>query len=99
MVFLLFIASFIAPAFALADTTGGTISGRVVDGQTALPLQGVSVQAIGNTQKTTRTDANGDFKLGPLTHGSYHLRLALAGYQTTLSDEFEIGRASCRERV
>ena len=90
MVFLLFIASFITPAFALADTTGGSISGRVVDGQTALPLQGVSVQAIGNTQKTTRTDANGDFKLGPLTHGSYHLRLALAGYQTTLSDEFEV---------
>lgn len=57
-----------------------TISGRVIDKQTLVPLQAASVFAQNTTFGTT-TDADGQFKL-KLPNGGYDLVVTFTGYQT-----------------
>lgn len=69
---------------AAAQTTTGTISGRVLDAQ-GLPLPGVTVSAASpNLQgvRETVTSANGDYILTLLPSGTYTVTFELGGFQT-----------------
>ncbi len=79
----IFCAVIFTAAVAAAQSTTGTISGRVVDPQ-ALPIPGVTVTATSpNLQGTveTVTSGNGDYILPLLPPGSYTLTFDITGFQ------------------
>jgi len=86
-----------APAFAASGI--GSISGRVLDAISGLPLQGVAVTTIGQSVKNTTSDSTGRFIVDNLLPGSYTLHLELTGYQTTLSDPINVEADKLRNVV
>ena len=67
---------------AVAQSTTGTISGRVVDAQ-GLPVPGVTVVATSPNLQGTRetvTSANGDYILSLLPSGAYTVVFELSGF-------------------
>ncbi len=67
---------------ALAQSTTGTISGRVVDAQ-GLPVPGVTIVATSPNLQGTRetvTSANGDYILSLLPSGAYTVVFELSGF-------------------
>ena len=97
---------------AAAQTTTGTITGRVVDGQ-GLSVPGVTVNIEGvNLQGvlTVVTSENGDYILPQLPPGTYTVTFQLSGFETqkktvalaptqTLPMNIEMGPASLSETV
>jgi hypothetical protein len=97
---------------ASAQSTTGTISGRVVDGQ-GLSMPGVTVTATSPNLQGTRetvTSENGDYILTLLPSGTYMLSFELAGFQSqqrnvslaptqTLPLNIEMGPAALTETV
>jgi len=82
-VWLAVVGVILTAAPAAAQSTTGTISGRVVDSQ-GLPLPGVTVTATSpNLQgaRETVTSENGDYILTLLPSGSYRVVFELAGFQ------------------
>jgi iron complex outermembrane receptor protein len=75
-VFLLF---FVISATTLFAQTG-VISGKVLD-ETNQPLPGATVTVKG-TQKSTGTDASGNFRLTGLANGNVTLQISFLGYTT-----------------
>ena len=76
-------ALFLAAASASAQTTTGTISGRVIDSQ-GLALPGVTVTASSpNMQgvRTVVTSGNGDYIFSALPSGTYTITYELSGFQ------------------
>ncbi|MBA2744854.1 MAG: carboxypeptidase-like regulatory domain-containing protein [Flavisolibacter sp.] len=69
--------SFSLPAFAQ-----GTISGKIIDSETKLPLEGASVFAQ-NTTRGTVTDKEGNFSLA-LNKGGYEVVISFTGYTSRL---------------
>src|SRR3954454_17790499 len=68
---------------ASAQTTTGTISGRVIDSQ-GLALPGVTVSAASpNLQgvRTVVTSGNGDYLFSGLPSGTYTITYELSGFQ------------------
>ena len=83
-VWLAVVALLLAVANAAAQSTTGTISGRVVDSQ-GLPVPGVTVAATSpNLQgvRETVTSENGDYILTLLPSGTYAVTFELAGFST-----------------
>jgi TonB-linked SusC/RagA family outer membrane protein len=74
-VFLLFFVLTAATVFA----QNSIISGKVVD-ETNQPLPGAAVSVKG-TQKSTGTDANGNFRLTGVSNGSVTIQVTFVGYQ------------------
>ena len=78
------VISFAAATSASAQTTTGTISGRVVDSQD-LSVPGVTITvsspALQGIQ-TTVSSENGDYIVALLPPGTYLLRFELSGFQT-----------------
>lgn len=72
---------------AKTATTGGTITGRVVD-SAGEPLAGASITAgrvlINASRQTTSSDSKGEFKLNGLEAGIYSVFASLPGYVTIL---------------
>ena len=63
----------------------GRISGRVVNANTSLPLEGVFVCALLNLQSGVScavTEANGQYTISELPPGQYRVGFALEGYRT-----------------
>ena len=110
----LFLAAMVmmAAASARAQSTTGTISGRVVDAQD-LPVPGVTVVATSPALQGSResvTSANGDYILTLLPSGPYTVRFELGGFapQTrsvtvaptqTVALEVALGPAALSETV
>jgi outer membrane receptor protein involved in Fe transport len=96
----------------MAQSTTGTISGRVVDGQ-GLGVPGVTITATSpNLQGSRETvaSANGDYILSLLPSGVYTLSFQLTGFDTamrtvtvaptqTVTLEIELGVAALSESV
>ena len=82
--FLLLLAALLAAvAPAAAQSTTGTISGRITD-QQGVPVPGVIVQAVSpetGFERTDVTDEAGTFRLAALPVGSYDVRADLTGFQ------------------
>ena len=79
-VFLLFFALSAATAFAQTST----LSGKIVD-ETNQPLPGATILVKG-TQKSTGTDANGNFRLTGVSNGAVTIVISFVGYQTQEKD-------------
>ena len=75
-VFLLFFVLSAAAAFAQSNV----VSGKVVD-ETNQPLPGATITVKG-TQKSTGTDANGNFRLTGVPNGTVTLQISFVGYLT-----------------
>jgi hypothetical protein len=62
------------------EPTSGTIVGRIVDGLTNLPLNGVSITLESDSVVTSSTDEDGGFMLADVPPGKQTLRFVLEGY-------------------
>ena len=91
-VFIIPAALLFAPPASLADigptTSGSTISGKVIDASTGLPIGGVYLETSGPTYASTTTNSAGSFSMSGLQPGTYSLLARLTGYESTLSEEF-----------
>lgn len=58
------------------------VIGTVTDGETGLPLSGVTIHAGEGASATALTDSEGNFHLADLPSGSVTLTAALTGYRT-----------------
>jgi Carboxypeptidase regulatory-like domain len=65
---------------AQAQTPGVTLSGRVVEGDGATPLEGVTVELRGIAERIT--DERGGFSFENLAPATYTLRVRALGYRT-----------------
>ncbi len=70
------------PAAAAAQGTG-TISGRVIDQSTQLPVLGAQVQVVG-TQRGAQTDQEGRYTITGVPAGSHQVRARRVGYGSTV---------------
>ena len=76
-------AALLTTSVAHAQSTTGTLSGRVVDAQ-ALPMPGVTISAESpNLQgiRTATTSGNGDYILSLLPPGTYKVIFELSGFE------------------
>jgi outer membrane receptor protein involved in Fe transport len=62
-----------------AQSTTGTASGFILDGQTGRPIPGVAISINGQTSSTQLTDTDGKFRL-VLSPGTYTIGLTAANY-------------------
>jgi Carboxypeptidase regulatory-like domain/Prenyltransferase and squalene oxidase repeat len=60
--------------------TTGTMTGKVVDAVSKLPLAGASVTLHGNNSIKATTDTSGSFTLAGIPSGNQQLEVSLAGY-------------------
>ncbi|MCU0386243.1 MAG: carboxypeptidase-like regulatory domain-containing protein, partial [Flavihumibacter sp.] len=66
---------------SLAQNTQQTIRGTIVDTDSKLPVQGVTIQIeLNNNKLTSITDAQGNFRFEALTIGRYTLSASSIGY-------------------
>jgi hypothetical protein len=91
----LFLAAF---AFAAPPTTGGaqSVSGRVVDAETRLPVAGAEVVLLDSAVAEVRrseTDSLGGFFFRVQVEGSYALRVSHLAYARYHSDPVPVGAA------
>ncbi len=75
--FLLIISAILFSAIAFAQST---VTGKIIDAETKLPLEGASVFAQ-NTTKGTVTNKEGDYSLY-LNKGGYELVVSFTGYES-----------------
>src|SRR5436190_4756033 len=86
------------PGTLLAQSSGGDLTGKVVDSAKAA-LPGVTVTATNKDtgfKRVDTTDADGAFRLPSLPVGTYSVLADLAGYGTVNVDEVVINVASSR---
>lgn len=61
------------------------VAGTVTNAETGVPVPGASVSIQGNSSATnTQSGANGGYKTGQLTSGSFHISVSKPGFQTAL---------------
>src|SRR5579872_5254276 len=77
----------LAASAPTASTPAASIAGKVLESGSGLPLLGVTVSAVGPTNSTTHTDAQGNFTLDGLMPGRYLLIATLLGYENTESED------------
>ncbi|TWJ02271.1 outer membrane receptor for ferrienterochelin and colicin [Mucilaginibacter frigoritolerans] len=89
----LLLFSFFA-ANAQQAATGGTISGKLVDGANGQPLELSTVTLVNKADnkqvQSMQTDLNGGFTLTGVPNGFYLLRASYVGYLTYLKDSIAI---------
>ncbi|MDT3402900.1 TonB-dependent receptor domain-containing protein [Mucilaginibacter terrae] len=76
-----------------AAQTGGTVTGKLVDGNTGQPLDFASVSVTNkadNTTKGIQTDLNGNFKIDGLKDGAYTFKATFLGYLTLTQEGIQI---------
>lgn len=73
--------AFVVTAPAAQAFQGGTISGRVTDASTGLPLQGARIMLVG-TNKSATTDGDGRFQLRNVADGPTTIRVVMIGYES-----------------
>ena len=84
LLFDLFVTVLFLSLFEVAQAVGSvSITGKVIETGSGLPLLGVAVTADGPTTAKTLTDANGNFGFSNLAPGTYVLIARLNGYETT----------------
>ena len=91
--FALFALLMCAVAWPLAaQTTTGSIDGRVVD-ENAAPLPGVTVEALSPNlmgTKTSVTDVEGHFRFNLLPPGTYSVKFTLSGFSTVEHNDVSV---------
>ena len=85
-------ALFLMPVASLAQTIGGSVTGRVL-AEGGQPLSGASVVARNLGTSVTRTavtDASGTYRLAELTAGNYELTVEAKGFATEVRSGVKI---------
>ncbi len=89
----------LAPAALVAQTTAGSITGRVIDRSNALPIPAAQIQVVG-TQRGSATNENGTFRIAGLPAGAYQLRVIRIGYVAqTVAVQIGAGQANAQVSV
>jgi hypothetical protein len=89
---LLAIAVLLAPASAFAQSSAGTISGKVMD-ENGAALPGVTAEATSAAlqgQKLSVTDAGGNFRLVALPPGAYTVTFSMDGFQNVVQEDIRV---------
>lgn len=90
------LAGIVLPAgAALAQTSTGTIEGRVLSAADSAAVSGATVLLVG-TPLGTFTDETGSFELTRLRSGSYVLRIVAPGYESAELTEVAVGEGETR---
>ena len=84
-------AAFLFLAPMTASAASYSITGKVVDAGTGLPLAGVKLTTIGPTGAAQTSNSLGRFEFDGLAPGVYSLQMVLAGWDRTVSEEFTVG--------
>lgn len=74
------------PVLMFADTSKGSITGKVIDKVTKEPLPGVNVIIVG-TSFGAATDINGFFEIKGLDVGTYQVRVSAIGFNTIVRSD------------
>ena len=85
-------------AFALAQTTTGTITGRIVDDQN-LPVPGATITVVSPALQGVQTavsSENGDYILPLLPPGTYEVTFELSGFQSQKTTVTVAATKPCR---
>lgn len=61
-----------------------TVQGEVIDSNTTLPLQGVTIALSGAVTSTLNTQSDGKFSFNQLAAGTYSIEISKDGYRTQL---------------
>ncbi len=77
--FLIIAGTLCAPAMVVAQQTGGTVTGTVVDAASRTPIPSVRIEIVG-TPRATIADASGKFRLSLLKPGQYQVRALRIGF-------------------
>ena len=72
------LCALLLPVMALAQSS---ISGKITDQQTGLPLPRATITLV-NLNINTVSDAAGNYRIGNLKNGRYTLKVSYIGYQT-----------------
>src|SRR5438477_2881149 len=84
------VLSLLVAGTGMAQTAGGTITGRVLDASgLALPGTTVTLQGTDVTQSFTATE-DGRYRFLDLAPGSYKLTIALEGFATAVQDNVAV---------
>jgi hypothetical protein len=90
----IFTVALLVAANALAQTTQGTISGRLVDSITGRPVAATIEYSTGSASGSARTDDAGYYNLPLLSPGLYRVHAAAVNYQAQEVQELELPVAS-----
>ncbi|MDB4903952.1 MAG: hypothetical protein JWQ63_3233 [Mucilaginibacter sp.] len=81
-------------AYAQQDTTGGSVSGKLVDAVNNQPLSFATVSLVRKSDKRPvkgiQTDMNGNFTLAGINNGIYTLHATYVGYLSYIKDTIAI---------
>src|SRR5260221_505710 len=81
-------------AYSQQDTTGGSVSGKLIDAVNNQPLSFATVSLIRKSDKHPvkgiQTDINGNFTLAGINNGLYTLHATYVGYLTYIRDTISI---------
>jgi Carboxypeptidase regulatory-like domain len=82
----------LAPGFAGAQTTAGSINGQVVDPSGApVPQANVTVTNKDNhEQRSVQTTSDGTYTLPNVSPGTYEVTASASGFSTTVSDNIQV---------
>jgi len=80
------------PTHAIVAQPTGTVTGRITEAESGVPVAGATVRAVG-TQATATTRADGSYRLA-LPAGSYELRATFIGYAAGVETVVVPGGAS-----
>jgi outer membrane receptor protein involved in Fe transport len=92
--FLLFIIFAFVTANAQQTATGGTVTGKLVDGTSGQPLELATVSLVRKSDnkpvKSMQTDLQGNFSLTGVDNGLYLFRATYVSYLTFIKDSINI---------
>lgn len=81
-----------------AQTSLGTLTGRVVDKLTREPLPGVNIIIL-NLDRGAASDAEGNFVISKIPIGSYQIKASYVGYDTQIKSDVVINSARPAEII
>ena len=74
---------------SLYSQVGGTITGRVLDAEGRVPLEGATVRVEG-ANRTAVTDSAGEFRLREISAGWVRVRAMRVGYRAAVRDSVQV---------
>src|ERR1051326_6550480 len=86
------------PIFAQSESGGAALEGRVNDPSGAM-VQGASItvrEKSTGLERQAQTNAEGQFRLGALRVGTYHIEVSAPGFATGTVDEVELNVGATR---
>lgn len=68
----------------------GVVKGKIIDKQSEKPISGAVIRLIGNDEKQTTSDEEGNFKLSEIPLGRQSISISFTGYESTSVADLDI---------